>query len=110
MPVLQGLSDGDDVPRELEVEVRGSEVYLFAHPPGNTQSGQEILVPLAALRGAIRAAGATEIAGVSPVRRTPKVCEVEQRPEGLRLQIHPQSRKGSWWVLVRLADLRAHVG
>ncbi len=106
MPTLHGVSDGTEVARDLEVEDRGAEVLLSVHPPGNTGSGQDILVPRESLLGAVRA-GEGRISGVSPVQRTPKECVIERRPEGLRIQVHPASGLGSWWVVVRPVELEA---
>src|SRR5438309_437304 len=108
MRTLQGFSDDAEVPRILDVESHGSEILLWTHPPGNRQSGQDILVPRAALAEAVRS-GAGQVAGVSPVRRSPKICEVERRPEGLRVMIYPRSGKGAWWVLVAVAELEAAI-
>ena len=36
-----------------------------------------------------------------------KDFEVDSRPEGLRFKIHPESGKGSWWVLVRTPEVEA---
>jgi hypothetical protein len=106
MRTIQGVSDGDESPRLLDVEVRGDEVFLSIHPPENERAGQDILVPCGALREAV-SAGEGRLSGVSPVRRDPKECEVERRPEGLRVKVHPASGKGGWWVLVRPSDLQA---
>lgn len=109
MPVIQGLSDGDEVPRLIEVEPRGADVWLWVHPAASTRSGQDILVPRAELTDALRR-GEGRVAGVSPVRRTPKVCEVERRPEGLLVKVHPESGKGSWWVTVPAGAVEAALG
>lgn len=104
MVTLRGLSYRREVLRLLEVERRGPEVYLHIHRPGT--EAQEILVPRPELLEAIRQGGG-ELAGFSPARRTPKECLIESRPEGLRLRIHSESRKGAWSILVRQTELNA---
>jgi hypothetical protein len=106
MPTLQGLSDGDEVPRVLDVEPHGRDIILRVHTGSGSQSGQDILLLRGELEAAVRR-GVGRVEGVSPVRRTPKVCEVERRPEGVRFQIHPASGKGSWWVVVPAAAVDA---
>jgi hypothetical protein len=106
MQTLSGISVGGEGARELEVERRDDEVYLYLHPPGNRQSGQEIVVNRKALIDAVRGDGG-RLDGTSPTQGNPKECIVERRPDGLCLQIHPTSGLSSWWIVVREAELAA---
>jgi len=83
---IQGVSDGVEKPRDLDIDVRSEQCLLWIHPPGKKGSGQKI-VPNAALLTAIQA-GNGHIDGASPVRGSPKKCLIERRPEGLRVQIY----------------------
>ena len=108
MPTIHAHSDGG-VPRDLDVETRENEVFLHAHPPGNLAEGQDILVPRELLIRAIHLRQG-QIAGFSQVKRTAKECVIAWQTDGIRVEIHPASGSGSWWVIVNADALVAAVG
>ena len=109
MRTLRGVSDDSEEPRDLDVEIRGSEIYLYVHPRGNLKSGKKTLVQSSALQTAFANQNGV-ISGVSPTRRYPMECAIELRPEGLLVKIQPLSQKSSWWVIIRPADLTGALG
>lgn len=108
MTRLSGFADESDVARELDIEHQGDEVFLWAHPPDNTESGQKIVVPKATIIAAVRT-GNGRVNGFSPTRRSPKECIVESKADGILLKIHPISGAGSWWVLVNASELESAI-
>jgi hypothetical protein len=105
MQAIQGASF-ETLARALDVEVRGSEVYLFVHPPG-AESGSRIVIPLAELREAVRPRR-IQIMGKAPQGADAKTCEVTLIPEHVALEIKTSATQ--WWITVRRQDLEAALG
>jgi hypothetical protein len=105
MHTLHGFST-DELPRDLDVEVRGDQVYLYMHPPGNDEAGQKILVlvPKAQLLHAVRSYS-VRIEGKAPKRGNAKACVVTAIPAQIEIAIHTPSAE--WWMIVKRQDLEA---